>query len=577
MKLILKLWILILAVIMAANPLSAVTVNGTLKGHDGKPMKLAHVQELAQKESADEYMHNVSSDGTFSFQSAASGCIKLRFTGVDHKHYETNIILLEGDKEINLDVRLSFNSIDKVPENLSLISSFNRFNFNEGTVDMNKNDKGIFKAEIEWPGDSLHYQIIGLFDNETVRSVNGSSDAYIYDGDGDYRSIDPASGGKVKITFDPSKYMTKESSPSISSPDKNLNSYLELEKSYADQKMDFMKNLYPFTPDKYQYYLDFGNRIIEEIKLQKDKRKRIAAILTYLAATEGGLYYGIPEKCNAQMIDIIAQDIPPASEIWAVYTRYLVNLYGYIDCDKAIPFVKEVMTKNPDENAMLGISQRIDGIDALRSAKNSDNFGKFLADKMAIPQILEFAVTLAHYRKDTLALNNILNKLYKDYETEFITLRAKYNFDPNRKIQIGNMLPDFELVDINDSLKIYNLSEFKGKYVLVDVWATWCGPCVGELPNLTKAWELYKDKNFMIYSISFDQSPDKVAEFRNSKFEMPWIHSFAEGGFRSKIGQLFEVMGIPRPILIDPDGKIIEMEGGLRGNLLFKTLERFLD
>ena len=149
-------------------------------------------------------------------------------------------------------------------------------------------------------------------------------------------------------------------------------------------------------------------------------------------------------------------------------------------------------------------------------------------------------------------------------------------FSPDRKIVIGKNIPDFSIQDINKPGKMLSVKDLKGKFALIDIWATWCGPCVGEMENLHKAFDKFKNKNFAMLSISIDAKESDIAKFRKAKWKMPWLHSFSPGVWKSNIVNLFEVSGIPQPMLIDPDGKLIEMSGNLRGEELEKTLAKYV-
>ena len=112
----------------------------------------------------------------------------------------------------------------------------------------------------------------------------------------------------------------------------------------------------------------------------------------------------------------------------------------------------------------------------------------------------------------------------------------------------------------------------KGQVYLIDFWAVWCGPCIAEMPNLHKVYEKYKDEGFTILSLSFDGSPDEVTEYREGEWKMPWLHAFVKGGFQADVAKSFQVLGIPKPILIGKDGAILATERDLRGEKLDKTL-----
>ncbi|MBR4660427.1 MAG: AhpC/TSA family protein [Bacteroidales bacterium] len=135
---------------------------------------------------------------------------------------------------------------------------------------------------------------------------------------------------------------------------------------------------------------------------------------------------------------------------------------------------------------------------------------------------------------------------------------------------IGKEFTDFEMPDEDGN--IHTLSQFvgRGNWVLVDFWASWCGPCRGEMPNVVKAYNEYHDKGFEIVGISFDN--DKDAWLKAIKdLEMPWIHLSDLAGWNSVAVELYGVNAIPDNLLIDPDGFIVAR--GLRGAALGRKLE----
>ena len=132
---------------------------------------------------------------------------------------------------------------------------------------------------------------------------------------------------------------------------------------------------------------------------------------------------------------------------------------------------------------------------------------------------------------------------------------------------IGSAAPDFVMNDMNG--KAVKLSDYKGKYVLLDFWASWCGPCRKENPYVKVAYEKFKDKNFTIIAVSVDEDGAKWRQ-AIEKDQLPWKH-ISDLQKTNKVAELYGVQPIPDNFLINPEGKIIER--GLRGEELERTLD----
>ena len=138
---------------------------------------------------------------------------------------------------------------------------------------------------------------------------------------------------------------------------------------------------------------------------------------------------------------------------------------------------------------------------------------------------------------------------------------------------IGKQAPDFSMPDVNG--KEVKLSSFRGKYVLVDFWASWCGPCRNENPNLVNAYNQFKDKNFTVLGVSLDRPGQKDKWLKAIKDDnLTWTNISDLQDWSSPVVALYGFDGIPFNVLIDPQGKVIGES--LRGGGLERKLQEVL-
>lgn len=158
------------------------------------------------------------------------------------------------------------------------------------------------------------------------------------------------------------------------------------------------------------------------------------------------------------------------------------------------------------------------------------------------------------------------SSLAKAYKDRFLTSPGISREPISAKS--GTPAPDFSAATPDG--KMLSLNSFRGKYVLIDFWASWCGPCRAENPNVVKAYNAYKDKNFTVLGVSLDTDKENWKK-AIAKDGLSWTHVSELKGWSSSIAQVYTVNSIPANFLIDPTGNIIA--SNLRGDALLKALQ----
>jgi len=252
------------------------------------------------------------------------------------------------------------------------------------------------------------------------------------------------------------------------------------------------------------------------------------------------------QKVEAEGFDALRRTIPATSPAWAILPSLLTELLeNGTDTKAAAAYLAQVRTRNP--------------IPAVRA------------------YLLELQFEEALEAKDEPAWKQALATLEAQHPDSKELASVRRSLDEYRKTAIGTPAPAFSLPDLGNPQHVYTLDSFKGKYVLIDFWATWCSYCRLELPFMHQAWDRFQDKNFEILSLSFDQKPGDITPFRRKpESPMPWKHAFVEGAKKSPVAQAYGVIGIPKAVLVGPDGKIVATDGDLKGKQLEKTLEKLL-
>ena len=542
-------------------------IRGQILTQNENPPKMAHISYQSKK--GELIVVPTDNEGFYTIKIDSDYFAEITFSAVDHISITQKFPIPENLDSLLIISKLIPNQIYDDLESISIIGDFNNRSIADSQV-MERRKDGKFYFEVKFDSDTLSYQILPTFGkNQIEHTFNGSqSDFFVYDMDGDYNSVIVDKSRNFKIVFDPKYYPpgTYYSSIEFSNEqyNTNYNAYNKIQNEFNDYISDrSMLNLNDTIPQeaktskRIQTKKKYLDKIAESISKITDKNIRLLGILEYLHVAHDGVNInGMDSLVNKELLKEMLETSPDA-DIWSHgYHYYQVAfaeiLLGNIENPK---FAYKILESDHQKEIKAGL--------------------------------LSVLVHYCHYNN----LENLEDKYYTKLQAEYPetkeAMRSKASFGKDKNIMVGKTIPDFKLTNLDNESEKISPQSLRGKYVLVDVWGTWCMPCLMEIPFIVEAYNKFKDKNFTIFSIAIDGSASVVKKFRQTENKMPWLrkeeqvqtnlpwlHSYA-GNWDSDIISIFEVVGVPTTFLIDPDGKIINTSD-LRGEELIKTLEKYI-
>jgi len=241
----------------------------------------------------------------------------------------------------------------------------------------------------------------------------------------------------------------------------------------------------------------------------------------------------------------------------ASLSKLLKNIYSYDKRITELHYTIENLSIDPatNDSVILLAQADLEKINAEQS--------KFMMAYADTTKFLPVAI-LAAFRSDLEQDQDHLKQLMVSMDKRFANqsmakefkqyLSEALNKKSISKIKINDPAPAFTLKDLNG--KDVSLEKFKGKYLLIDFWASWCPPCRAENPNVVKAYTTFKSKNFEILGVSLDTDEAKwQSAVKTDNLSWPQVSDL--GGWKSSVVSLYGIEAIPANFLLDPEGKVI--------------------
>lgn len=480
---------------------------------------------------------------------------------------------IEGDKSPRVEATLHPRS---VPEKLDSVGVI-LVNSGAQTVEQFQITDNKY-AEIQFDLNDIKYDDIKMKNNDSITytyffnfsSITPAENvvAFRYDNNGDYNAVTVHKNNILKLNLDLTKYnrsneLAKKDLTTggwINSPvNQKYNAFL---KFMPNDEVSYLRQSY------YYYVLQKNNDAIKEFTPEDLEKRKEATIVQYdsyiktndsLLAIVNSPYL----KDYLKLTKLYILSISDTNLKWEDYNKVLNSI-------NEIPIVyytlfndivyKEEFKSNPQK--YIDILEKL-----FAKTKNKRNryylrFG--LYSMLTRTELVENPKYLMY-------IKNNLNELAKYDDLDSWPKKDIPKTLAQLELKTMVYAPEFSFKSIDE--KDHKLSDFKGKWVLLDFWGTWCGPCVMETPYLVAAYDKLGGDKFEMISVASDRTVEIVSNYVKEK-KMNWANTVALTGYAKGVLELYGINSFPTLMLVDPDGKFVKMEQyKLRGDLLIPTLE----
>ncbi len=541
----LKMISFVFLLLFSISPASAETiVTGKITGFAGRPIPLANVSLSQPNDKLPEKIVEAGRTGGYKIAIDSKGVWLLRFSGVFHQDY-TVAVYVDEPKVINLNVALATYKYGNSFGIVKVLGNFNRW-YPPSAVPMHKRADGTYAAEIRTKVDPVLYQLTGVL----ARNIPGTkADRYAYDQNVGYSAVLEAKHGKVRVTFDPGKLLGSDEPASFTFSGSDsvewrfARVYDELQRWNTQYNDAFIRSIGRRGSDKKHIDFDYDSVLSTVDRQLKSEQNEVVRQELHLINFLFLFKSGAADSSNARNV---LKEIPPASAVWSLSPVVISNALDLSKHDdiKRRRYVEEVMSDNPSGDAIAALLSNEFMIELYRGNKE---------------QAMRYYDVAVNQYGDTPGGKEV---------SHYHHLSA---VDP------GKTVPEFSVDLMRRSPKAVSNKYFRGRYYLMCFWATWSKSSVEEIVFLKKAYRKFRRRGLSVLSLSLDASRQAVEKFQKRNGNLPWLNAIIGEGFKSKICRDFEVFAVPKPILVDPEGKIVAVGLDLRGDKLTNTLAKYLD